>query len=513
MAYLMLLLTFFLIIILIKNHRNRYSWLLTIMIVGLDLALFASIVQISRLNNYYQPKSLFFVLDYWIYLHILQNKIVFSSVNRLLNIGMSLFLFVFPLFTYEFTAFRTRKFDKRRVLIFVFSILYLLFNIWFYDPKTSSVFYLYIVGHNPGGLVPKEAFKELIQRLDALNFSFILLYLTYPFYVLGKYYFNTKVNFKKMQVIPLAFCLMLLDLFFITIFMFGPFRKSYFQTEPVYWIFPINKSIPYFYFDILPLAMLLSIPIMFLLLIKYQTLDTNDFFRNLYIKRNTVLFNRYLRGIFHSHKNTMFMMKILAEQAEAAYGTEEGLVALRKITHSTDVTLTTLTKTLDSMKTVKPKPSSNKVINVIEASLHRINIPDSITIRKIYNVSEAYMIFDGYQLSDVFDNIIQNSVDAITTAKRENGVITIEVDMEVDWIMVNIVDNGCGISKNEMKNIFKPFYSTKSKQYNWGIGLSHVYRIMKRNSGFITVDSKVGEYTKFQLLFPKKKGEDNLEQD
>jgi len=481
------------------------------MIVGLDLALFASILQIARISNYYQPKSFLFNLDYWIYLFILRYNIPFSSVNKLLNVGMALFLFVVPLFINEFIAVRTWRYDRRRIFVLVASLLYLVFNIWFYDHKTSSVFYMYIMGRNPAGFISKETLKVVIQRIDTLNFYFIFVYLIYPFYTLGKYYFNTTINLKKMQVIPLALCLMLLDLLFITIFMVGPFRKNYFQTEPSYWIFPVNKSVPYFYFDILPFAMFLAIPIMFLLLIKYKALDTNDFFRSLYIKRNVVLFNRYLRGTFHSYKNTMFMIKILAQQVEDGYGTEDGLVALRKITQSTDITLNTLTKMLDSMKTVKPKPSLNNIINSIEASINRINIANNIKIRKIYHVSEVDTYFDYYQLMDVFDNIIQNSIDAINTAKMEKGEITIEVSLEVDWIIVNIIDNGSGITKNEMKNIFKPFYSTKSKQNNWGIGLSHVYMIMKRNSGFITVESKAEEYTKFQLLFPQRKGEQNRE--
>lgn len=68
---------------------------------------------------------------------------------------------------------------------------------------------------------------------------------------------------------------------------------------------------------------------------------------------------------------------------------------------------------------------------------------------------------------------------------------------EGPFISIIIEDTGKGISSEEMENIFKPFFTTKTR--GSGLGLAIIDRIVKEHGGDIEVDSEVGKGTKFTI--------------
>jgi len=84
----------------------------------------------------------------------------------------------------------------------------------------------------------------------------------------------------------------------------------------------------------------------------------------------------------------------------------------------------------------------------------------------------------------------------------DGGRLVITVQPEApDHIVVNIADNGCGMTEEELGKIYEPFYSTKTKTGGTGLGLSIVYRTLKENDAIITVDSIEGRMTTFTMFF------------
>jgi signal transduction histidine kinase len=70
-----------------------------------------------------------------------------------------------------------------------------------------------------------------------------------------------------------------------------------------------------------------------------------------------------------------------------------------------------------------------------------------------------------------------------------------------DYIEIKVVDNGRGISKEDLQKIFDPFFSTKG-QKGTGLGLAVVWGILDNHDGIINVKSEVGNGTTFTILFP-----------
>lgn len=110
---------------------------------------------------------------------------------------------------------------------------------------------------------------------------------------------------------------------------------------------------------------------------------------------------------------------------------------------------------------------------------------------------EATLLADRELIEQVVLNLIKNAREACLS--EEKPLVNVQA-LENESIQINIRDNGPGIPKEEMENIFIPFYTTKKK--GSGIGLSISRRIMALHQGSIGIIQQHKE-TIFQLTFPK----------
>ena len=96
----------------------------------------------------------------------------------------------------------------------------------------------------------------------------------------------------------------------------------------------------------------------------------------------------------------------------------------------------------------------------------------------------------------MLENLIQNSINAA----KDDFIIKINTSHSISNILIEIIDNGFGIEQNDIKEIFKPYF-TKS-QGGTGLGLAIVKRIIENHGGTIDVDSQVNVGTSFNISFP-----------
>ena len=122
-----------------------------------------------------------------------------------------------------------------------------------------------------------------------------------------------------------------------------------------------------------------------------------------------------------------------------------------------------------------------------------------ITVTKSIAKELSKIIADEHQLQQIFFNLIRNAIEAI----GENGTVTISAKEDAKAIRVEIKDTGCGIPKDNLDKVFKPFYTTKGGAKGSGYGLAVVKELVQRNNGSIKVESKVGNGTVFYLEFQK----------
>jgi signal transduction histidine kinase len=103
----------------------------------------------------------------------------------------------------------------------------------------------------------------------------------------------------------------------------------------------------------------------------------------------------------------------------------------------------------------------------------------------------------GSELNQVWTNIIDNAIDAM----GGKGELRVRTYREDSCVVVEIGDNGPGISAKVLPHIFEPFFTTKGVGEGTGLGLDTVQRIVRKHRGHIQVNSKPGD-TRFQVWLP-----------
>lgn len=115
--------------------------------------------------------------------------------------------------------------------------------------------------------------------------------------------------------------------------------------------------------------------------------------------------------------------------------------------------------------------------------------------------SEGYYFHDKKWIAESLSNIIKNAIEHTDI----NGKIKITLEETPMSISITISDNGEGIEKTELKNIFKRFYKGKNSinPKSIGIGLSLSKKIIEAHGGSITAESGLGKGTSFNIIFLK----------
>jgi CheY-like chemotaxis protein len=118
-------------------------------------------------------------------------------------------------------------------------------------------------------------------------------------------------------------------------------------------------------------------------------------------------------------------------------------------------------------------------------------------------------MFDPTQLHQVVVNLVTNAVHAKATAievraeaYEHAGQTALDLP-EGPYIQITVTDCGVGMDEATLARIFDPFFTTKSPDEGTGLGLSIVHEIVRGHGGAITVRSRVGEGTTFDVYLPR----------
>lgn len=150
-----------------------------------------------------------------------------------------------------------------------------------------------------------------------------------------------------------------------------------------------------------------------------------------------------------------------------------------------------------------------KIINEVVRSA-KINPQFTDVIFNINEHSDKKIVEgDVDQLKQVFLNIINNGCEALEESKTKN--LTINIRNEGNYLVVDIIDTGCGIPQENMKKLFTPFFTTKKMGKGTGLGLAISYGIIKMHRGDIKVKSNPGQGSVFTIKLPlEKKSESQI---
>lgn len=139
------------------------------------------------------------------------------------------------------------------------------------------------------------------------------------------------------------------------------------------------------------------------------------------------------------------------------------------------------------------------IVKTLETTLTILNhkLKRGVTVQRDYQKIPLLVNSFGSELNQVWTNLIDNAIDAM----GGKGELRVRTYREDDCVVVEIGDNGPGISPEVQPHIFEPFFTTKGVGQGTGLGLDTVQRIVKKHRGNIQVRSQPGD-TRFQVWLP-----------
>ena len=189
--------------------------------------------------------------------------------------------------------------------------------------------------------------------------------------------------------------------------------------------------------------------------------------------------------------STYFLKKNMPKDCEKKYS---GM--LQNIEDSVNYSNKIVNEILEYSSEIKLELEETTPESIINQALSTITIPDNIVV---LNNSEPKpkLHLDINKIRRIFENLIKNAIDAMPNG----GKITITSAESNDVVEISISDTGCGISKENLKKIMTPFFTTKAKGI--GLGLAICHKIIEAHMGKILVESDNYNGTTFSIILPK----------
>ncbi|MBU8922074.1 MAG: PAS domain S-box protein [Bacteroidales bacterium] len=231
---------------------------------------------------------------------------------------------------------------------------------------------------------------------------------------------------------------------------------------------------------------------------------------------------RLAGGVAHDFNNMLSVIlghvELVLEQMDSQQPLFEDMQAIRSAARrSADLTR----KLLAFARKETITPSVLDINETVEGMLKMLRrlIGEDIDLAWLPGKDVWPVKVDPSQIDHLLANLCVNARDAIEGV----GKVTIETNNSTidksycaehpgfvpgEYVMLAVSDNGCGIDKEIMDNIFEPFFTLKDMEKGTGLGLAMVYGIVKQNNGFINVYSEPDLGAVFKIYLPRNRVED-----
>ena len=199
--------------------------------------------------------------------------------------------------------------------------------------------------------------------------------------------------------------------------------------------------------------------------------------------------------VAHDLRNPLSVIKNVATLNELSYPkTEEESRKRNKMIISSVLRMThQINDVMNFVKAPFLELESASVKTIVDSTKNNMVIPTSVKIN--FEGDDQKINCDPKQIEVLFSNLFSNAIHAM----KINGEIKIRVTDEKDQTVIRVIDQGPGISKEDLTEIFSPLFTTK--QEGTGLGLFSCQSIVKKHRGTIQVSNNP---TTFTIKLPKK---------
>jgi signal transduction histidine kinase len=214
--------------------------------------------------------------------------------------------------------------------------------------------------------------------------------------------------------------------------------------------------------------------------------------------------NRYLAGIgemattiVHDLKNPLITILAFAKRIQEGKGSIDK--AAHAIWDSAQSMQRMVESTLDFARPIQMESNEEDlrvIINKVFDSCQVKAEQSGVTLSVKVPAGPMKMAIDGHHMERALINLVANSIEASSAGQD----VTISAEKTGDDFVVRVKDNGVGMDKEVLENVFVPFYTKKSK--GTGLGMPIVKKIVEGHSGEISILSRAGKGTEFIIKLP-----------
>ncbi len=160
--------------------------------------------------------------------------------------------------------------------------------------------------------------------------------------------------------------------------------------------------------------------------------------------------------------------------------------------------------TADMMDFGRVRPAAKTEVNandLIEASLRLANFDkqfQGLDLQKDLATELPLVLADSGQIQQVLLNLLLNAKDAMP----DGGRLFVRTGFDSKFVNIEIIDEGNGIGKSDLKKVFDPFFTTKPTEKGMGLGLAVCYGIITAHDGKIDVSNNSDRGSKFIISLP-----------
>lgn len=214
------------------------------------------------------------------------------------------------------------------------------------------------------------------------------------------------------------------------------------------------------------------------------------------------------KQVAHEIKNPLTPMKLSVQYLQKAWDDKvpDWEKRLERFTRTIVEQIDSLSEIASEFSDFAKMPAANiekiELTAIIKSAAELYQHHRNIRISINHLEQPYYVLADKRQLLRIFNNLLQNSVQAI--GKKDNGFIRIDISGEETDYVIGISDNGTGITDEQAEKIFSPSFTTKSS--GMGLGLAMVKSILTTIEGKVSFKSDPGEGTTFTIRIPVCKG-------
>jgi signal transduction histidine kinase len=235
-------------------------------------------------------------------------------------------------------------------------------------------------------------------------------------------------------------------------------------------------------------------------MVEERTKELKDAQEQLVRREKLAILGQLAGGVGHELRNPLgvisnavYYLKMVMPDAEETI--KEYLETIsEEVNRSTKI----ISDLLDFSRIKSVDREETAVSDLVAQVLEKQPTPENIKLATTIPSDFPPVFVDNRQISQVLVNLVTNACQAMP----EGGKLSISAQAKKDKVQVSFTDTGSGISKENMKNLFEPLFTTKARGI--GLGLAVSKNLVEANGGSIEVESEEGKGSIFSVILPIK---------